>query len=509
MRQGLLAVLVLGLGCGGQAPQPPSSRAAPTHDARVVGGTLDLGDPPTFMLVLTDGTGNGFFGCSATLIGQRTLLTAGHCVSCGITEIFATNQAHPFDSISDRFLPDMVSVEATNWVTPADFSMDCAQGRVNGTDLALIRLAQPPAAPTRPLNTNDLQQMLGAHLRLAGYGLAITSGLGFGRKRTGADALQTLLGDLLHTRGSPAAPCFGDSGSAVMATFNDGVERIIGVTSLTDVDCSIGTIANRVDRFSSFIQTTLATLDDPCGNDDPTCACAADGVCGASCADKSKDPDCPESCASNGVCSRASCAGTDPDCLPAGASCISAAQCLDGQCVTDAQHSDTYCSKTCSGPADCPSGMTCDGSVCRFVQRPAVALGGRCDAATDFCAGAAICVSVGGQPATCRAQCDVAGDCSSRVCLVDAGVPFTGICQEALVVPDAGPPVTPPGTSSSGGCGTVPGGTSGLAALPLLLGLWLSRPGRRGPRARWPARPAPSARPRPPSGTAGRAGSGR
>jgi hypothetical protein len=508
MRQGLLAVLVLGLACGGQPIDAPSLRAAPTRDARVVGGTLDFGDPATFMLIGSDGMSHGFIGCSATLIGERTLLTAGHCVSCGIVEISATNQAHPYDSISDRLVPDLVTVEATTWRIAPDFFMDCTLEQVTGTDIALLRLAQAPAAPHRPVNADGLQQMLGKPVRLAGYGLASTLGQGFGRRRTGADALQALTTTQLDTRGVPSSTCFGDSGSAVLATFSDSTERVIGVTSKTNVDCSVGTIASRTDAAATFIQSALAELDVPCGDDDPDCACAADGVCGASCTDRSKDPDCPESCTANGVCSHAACAGSDPDCREVGSSCISAAQCLDAQCTTDPQHFDSYCSKACTVRADCGSGMTCDGNLCRFVQSPVVALGGRCDAASDFCAGGAICVSVGGQPATCRAECDVAGDCGGRTCFIDAGVPFTGICQEALVVPDAGPPPVTPPTSASG-CGSAPGGPFPFGAGALLLGLLLSRPGRRGPRARWPVPPAPSGRPRPPCGRADRAGSGR
>jgi MYXO-CTERM domain-containing protein len=475
MRQTLLIVLLLSGACGEQSPAPPSARAAPAHDGRIVGGSLDLGDPETFMLIGRDGSGPGFFGCTATLIGERTLLTAGHCVSCGVQTVEATNQVHPYGSVPDELAADLVTVAATTWQTAPDFVMDCASGILTGSDLALIRLAQAPSAPHRPLNTSGLQQMLGQPVRLVGYGLAFTLGEGFGRRRTGVDRLQALTTTTLDTRGVPASTCFGDSGSAVLASFSDGTERVIGVTSKGNVDCSVGTIGTRVDTAQAFLQSGLAALDSPCGEDDPTCACAADGACTDGCADKSKDPDCSESCGFNGICSRTACAAPDPDCGPIGAPCIAAAQCADGQCLTDPQHFDAYCSKACSSPADCAPGMTCDGNVCRFSPRPSVALGAPCDAARDFCVGGAICVGVGGQAATCRAQCDVAGDCGGQTCLIDAGVPFTGICQQALVVPDAGvPPVSPP-SSSSTGCTSAPGGASGVAALLLLLGLGVWR----------------------------------
>src|SRR5918996_3404101 len=81
---------------GADATQLPA-RASSSRASAIVGGTTDLADPEVFMLELQFSNGLRS-GCSATLIGERTLVTAAHCVDprvAGATDVSirATNLA--------------------------------------------------------------------------------------------------------------------------------------------------------------------------------------------------------------------------------------------------------------------------------------------------------------------------------------------------------------------------------------------------------------------------------
>lgn len=479
-------------------------------DARIVGGTIDLDDPATFLLLAHDAN-PGFFGCSATLIGARTLLTAAHCVSCGIIAIEATNQPHPFDNRSGRLAADLVTVKAREWRIDPGFSINCSTGKLSGHDLALIQLAAAPLAPTRPWNRDAIDALVGNPLRLVGYGDAALDGAGFGRKRSGSDAIASVSASDLTTAGVPSSTCFADSGSAYLTHFPDGTERAIGVVSVGLVDCSGSSSGSRLDVESAFLASTLDAFESAscqsdglcqpgCVPDDPDCLCVADGQCASACPDKALDPDCPESCAANDVCATVVCPTPDPDCRQPGATCLAADQCPGRRCLADAQHPVGYCSAPCSAAPDCPTPMVCDGSVCRLPSLPVVPLGGACMAGTELCTGATICVGSSTQPSTCRAQCDVPGDCASGVCAPgDAGTDFCG--DPVVAAPDAGTPGSDGGTSGhrspAGGCSAAGGADPlalGMATVLACLGLRACRawPRRAGSRRSGGARRPPA-----------------
>ena len=468
--RGLLASTALLAACGATLPEEPRKDIA-SRSSAVVGGEIDPVRAEVFFLVIRDSeVSNGFYACSGTLIGPHTLLTAAHCLSC-LTEpltIDVTNQQHPFDSNSGHFSPSLTTIRGTAWRRHPGYGEVCsgAQSPVADLDIGLIQLASAPSVSPRAWA--DTPPADRTPVLLVGYGKTGNTGE-FGRRRSGRDRVDLVTERSLLERGSPSATCFGDSGGPLLAT-DGGVDQVVGVTSLGALNCDQGGIAARVDVAADFIRTTLEEFESG--------PCLADGLCSDECPDKATDPDCPESCPPGGLCSAAACPSPDPDCLPLGTPCISGEQCEGKLCVTDPQHVEAYCSKTCSGDGDCGGGFVCEGSACRHPQRPVVPLKSTCNAATDACAGGGLCISLGNGTSTCRAECDVRTDCTSRVCLVDAGVVGTGVCGEALTVttPDAGTKQQSSSKTSESGCSAGAGGAA--PGLFLLLALWLAAPRR-------------------------------
>lgn len=184
-----------------------------------------------------------------------------------------------------------------------------------------------------------------------------------------------------------------------------------------------------------------AICDPGCNPIDPDCYCAADGQCTAQCTDLSKDPDCPKDCVKNDVCAVEACPVPDPDCVAIGQTCASDLQCKDRRCVNDTQRKQFYCSKSCTATSECPAGMECEGSVCRFPKQPELGLGEVCVPAENRCAKDAVCTGPEGEDSKCQKACTTADECSqgSRCETGTGGIRFCReVIRQALTGEDSG-----------------------------------------------------------------------
>lgn len=372
---GLLIALLAS--CAEERAEPPAKRQA------IIGGQEDLADVEVFLLGMSFDTGTNTI-CSATLIGNRSLLTAAHCVdparqSASTVTVRATNKASAAQATSSDFI-DVSEVRMhPSWSPSAQTSPN---------DIALLLLAAPPTGVSpKPWNSAALSGFAGRPMRVVGYGRtdAATSNGGTRRAVTlNAAAVDSSYIDFGAS--GVEGICAGDSGGPSLHLFSDGVERLVGVHSYqSSPQCGDGSDV-RVDPHAAFIQQWLDEKE-------------------------------PAQCARDGSC-QAACTPADPDCVAEGQPCASDAQCETRRCVSDSQSTTRFCSRACAQSSECPSPMTCTGGVCLHAQGPLPELGEACQVG-QACAAGSVCSGPVGLGTTCRLTCETDGGCAAGAECVD------------------------------------------------------------------------------------------
>lgn len=225
LRRLALALSVGWYGCAGEEPEAPDLQGAlppPTLDLFITGGAIDNGHPAVGMLR------SGGAGCTATLIGSKTVLTAAHCV--------------PSSSATFTVAGKQVGGQT---VRHPSYSS-------GANDVAVVRLSQAVTdVPPAVLNTSAPQ--VGQGLIIVGFGKTGESSGSFGTKRVGQNTIDQVGETRFYFEGN-ANVCNGDSGgpSFVLA---GGVEQLAGVHSQKRNHCGYGGIDMRVDAYASWIQS--------------------------------------------------------------------------------------------------------------------------------------------------------------------------------------------------------------------------------------------------------------
>ena len=440
---------LLGIAACGETSIVNSSEQA------IVGGDATQDFPEACELLLPD---NDALSC--VLVGERTVLTAGH-------SLIDVIHAGTFGQVQVYFGPDSkagaptegVLIGAEDAIVPAYLFVDTDAYY----DIGVVLLAEAPDIAPAVLHDGSLDELLtpGDTVTLAGFGTEFEGDTSHVKRRV--DVTVDGLTPRHISEGTPGkSSCFGDSGGPVY--LSDGTNRkLVGVISRAK--CGEGGFHTRIDTYlDEFIHPVLDRWEGPCREDGQ---CVTDGC-------RTVDPDC-DACGFNGECAEG-CPTRDLDC-PIGTRytepCADDSDCASGFCLsTDADPEARYCSLPCfpetRAAVTCFDWMTCevvsgyDEQLCVFQD-----------------------ASLGAQGASCEHDADCRlGFCHKKqqICALPCATEFSPAshCPEGFMCrPDGRADLCslPP---DEGGCGCAvgiarPSGAPGLLIVTVVAGVLLRR----------------------------------
>ncbi|HTM22006.1 MAG TPA: trypsin-like serine protease [Kofleriaceae bacterium] len=338
-----------------------------TDQATILGGTAaSVGQYPTVVAVVNNGL------CSGTLIDKDWVLTAAHCVDPQVVgfssqEQVTANTAVLLDTVN-VFANSGRQIRAADTIPNPGFSINA----LGDDDIALVKLSSSVTDrdPT-PINRIAGDAPPGILVDQVGFGMTDTS------DQNSAGQLYALLDKasrscsqfegsnanlLCYGQTDGTGKCEGDSGGPSFITV-DGVERVAGVTSFGDQNCTQFGADTRVDAETAFLFEHVPALQ-----------CQADGICNQTCTGTLPvDPDCPvcdsdDDCGTDMVCQSGQCTPAPFTPGGLGSECATSTDCDSGLCAV--QGEDSQCTDTCTpGGNECPDGFDClDAGVCWGAQ---------------------------------------------------------------------------------------------------------------------------------------------
>jgi uncharacterized protein (TIGR03382 family) len=204
----------------------------------IISGAPDTGHPAVGLLLLNASGGTATGICSATLVGQKTVLTAAHCLTGTTVEKTILEapkgQLHYAASLHPH----------PSWNKSVSAYLN---------DIGLVILKQP--AGISPAKLSSAAPTAGTAITIVGYGRSVVDDpKTSGTKRLGNKTIASVSGGYFTVTGLQGNCAEGDSGGASFATIG-GTEVQVGVNSASTetFDTSYHV---RVDAFMGWLKTT-------------------------------------------------------------------------------------------------------------------------------------------------------------------------------------------------------------------------------------------------------------
>ncbi len=176
--------------------------------------------------------------CTATLVGKKTVLTAGHCIM--------TQSASAYKFI----------VDGKTYLGAAVHRHPNFNSSTLVNDIALVILGDAPNVTPSPVASSPIAK--GMEVTLVGYGVSQVNQSDTGTKRVAKNVITTVSNTRFSFEGSggtKGSTCKGDSGGPAFAALNGKFVQV-GVTSAGQIPCGIVGYDTRVDAFVSWISET-------------------------------------------------------------------------------------------------------------------------------------------------------------------------------------------------------------------------------------------------------------
>lgn len=235
-------------GCGRESIQVGAPPVNHPMSSAIIGGTQTAEHPQVALIYNSQ---DGYI-CTGTVIDDRLLLTAAHCVEDGNAANYQIGGgADPFNGA------DWV-VGAVEVATHPGYSTT----QIGVRDVGIIVLDDAP--PVTPLAwqrdvDHDVYDV-GTSFLAVGYGVSSSAngGSGDGVKRKVTLSITDTYLDVFEYGDGTKNTCSGDSGGPAIATIG-GVQTVIGVVSFGDSECAQYGYDMRTDYNAEFIASYLGS----------------------------------------------------------------------------------------------------------------------------------------------------------------------------------------------------------------------------------------------------------